>query len=521
MTTKPSVKATLRELPMRTARAFVHALEADRARLWWMLWLFVAALIVRVHWNTEVHPLHEFLYSDMRGYAQRADQILDKPYATQEYSAFFPFGTAWIVAAAKWGFGRHDWQSIGKLFALMGALIVPMCYSIADRTMGERVGWVAPVVGLVMVVYYPLIGIGSYVLSELPFAFFLTAALFFLVRLMDEGKHADAWMVGIMLGIGTTVRSQMTASIALFGLAWLITRILPWRAKAEQRIWPKLTWAKMIQVGIPLALILGASAVRFHLHTGRYGLVSENSGINLVFGRCHNKGIYSRPDGQGHGTVRFAPPPLIQLEVYSRDNPDSWLNMDPVFGDFPDPPPDVPGFRLDNLGCAKRGCILEGGEVEYQGYIGDQELQRRLVKHCIEVGGWGRQVKYSAQHLVMLWKYTQMWPDQANPRPHPKDKNEGWKALGELWAKLHRWFLMVPALCSLLFAFAPRRRPKEAVVAINLWALLFVAAIWLGEVRFRVPYDPFIVLLAIFGYGFVWEQARERIRAWRAKRKAG
>lgn len=511
----------IRELPLRFTRAIVDRLSANRARVWWMLWLFVAALAVRLHWNLEVHPLHEYLYSDMRGYAARADQILDKPFATQEYSAFFPFGTSWIVAAIKWAFGRNDWRAIGSVFALLGALIVPMCYSITDRTMGERVRWVAPAVGLLMVFYYPLIGIGSYMLSELPFAFFLTAALFFLTRLIDEGKHRDAWLTGLMLGCGTLVRSQMTASIGLFALAWLATRIFPWKAKPEQRVWPKLTWGKMIQVGIPLAMLLAMSAVRFHAHTGRYGLVSENSGINLVFGRCHNKGIYSRPDGQGHGTVRFAPPPLIQLEVHSRDYPDSWLHMDPVFGDFPDPPPDVPGFKLDDLGCRKRGCILEGGEIEYQGYIGDQELQRRIVDHCIEVGGWARQFKYSAQHLVMLWKYTQMWPDQANPRPRPKSKNEGWKALGEHWAKLHRWFLMVPALGGLLFAFAPRRRPKEAVVAINLWALLFVAAIWLGEVRFRVPYDPFIVILAGLGYGFVWEQVSRRFTSWRAKRKAG
>lgn len=504
---------TAAALPLRLARSLVTALAANRARAWWMLWLFLAALAVRVHWNVAVHPLGEYLYSDMHGYASRADQILDEPFRTYEYAAFFPFGTAWIVAAAKWTFGRENWAAIGTVFAVMGALIVPMCYSIVDRTMGERVRWVAPACGLAMVFYYPLIGIGSYVLSELPFAFFLTAALYFLIRLLDEGKRRDAWLLGVMLGCGALVRSQMMASLGLFGLAWLLTRVLPWRATPEQRIWPKLTWPIMIQVAIPLLLLLGMSAVRFHVHTGRYGLVSENSGINLVFGRCHNKGIYSRPDGTGHGTVRFAPPPLIQLEHHSRDNPDSWMHMDPFFGDYTEPPPDVPGFAIDGIGCRKRGCILEGGEIEYKGYIGDQELQKRIVKHCVEVGGLTRQLKYSAQHLVMLWKYTQMWPDQANPRPRPKDKKEGWKALGEAWAKYVRWFLMVPSLLGLMFAFFPRRRPKEAATSINLWALMFVAAIWLGEVRFRVPYDPFIVILAFFTYGFAWEQL---VRAWRA-----
>ncbi len=209
---------TAAALPLRLARSLVTALAANRARAWWMLWLFLAALAVRVHWNVAVHPLGEYLYSDMHGYASRADQILDEPFRTYEYAAFFPFGTAWIVAAAKWTFGRENWAAIGTVFAVMGALIVPMCYSIVDRTMGERVRWVAPACGLAMVFYYPLIGIGSYVLSELPFAFFLTAALYFLIRLLDEGKRRDAWLLGVMLGCGALVRSQMMASLGLFGL---------------------------------------------------------------------------------------------------------------------------------------------------------------------------------------------------------------------------------------------------------------------------------------------------------------
>lgn len=500
-------------------------LAADRSRRWWMLWLFVAALAVRLHWNLEVHPLNEYLYSDMRGYATRADQLLDEPFKAYEYAAFFPFGTSWFIAAIKWVFGRDNWTAIGSMYALIGALIVPMCYAIADRTMGERVRWVAPAVGVLLIFYFPLIGIGGYSLSELPFAFCLTCALWLLIRLVDEGKALDAWMLGITLGLGTTVRSQMLASIGLIGLLWFFTRVwpLPWtaRGKSAARIWPKLTWGKMIQVAIPLALILAGSAIRFNIHTGRHGIVSENGAINFVFGRCHNKGIHSRPDGKGHGTVRFAPPPLIQLEHHSADHPDHLIQLDPFFGDHPEPPPNIPGFKVDALGCKKRGCLVAGSEIEYQGYIGDQKLQREIAMHCVREGGLQRQAYYSFVHVVQLWKYAQMWPDQANPRPRPKNKDESWRALQDNWATIHRVVLLVPALLGLLFAFVPGRRPKEALVAVNLWALLIIAAIWIGGIRFRVPYDPVIVLLAGFGYGFAWEQGRKLVARVKARRQAG
>ncbi|NVB43275.1 glycosyltransferase family 39 protein [Pseudenhygromyxa sp. WMMC2535] len=480
--------------------ALIAWLGADRKRRWWVLCLFLAALVVRVNWNLLVHPLDGFLYSDMRGYDGRADALLDHPFSSREYDAFFPFGTAWVLAAIKYVFGRDNYVVIGVIWAIFGASIVAACYAIADRVMGERVRWVAPAVGVFLVFYYPLIAIGGYVLSELPFSFCMTMSLLLLLRVVDEGRYRDALLLGFTLGCGCLIRSQLTASIALIGGYWLITRLL------RPRPFAKLTWKHIVCVGIPLALLLGMSAVRFHIHTGRRGLVSENSTINLVFGRCHNKGIYSRPDGKGHGTVRFAPPPLIQFEAHSERHPESFFQIKSVWADHPEPFPEVDGFAVDGFGCRKRGCKLPGSEIEYKGYIGDGDIQMTIVEECVRRAGFKRQAYFTLSHWAMLWKYNRMWPDDANPKPRPKAKDEGWKALQQRWAKIHRGLLMIPALFGLFFALAPRRRPKEALVSLNLWALLVIAGIWLGGIRFRMPYDPIIVLLAGFSYGFLWEK---------------
>ncbi|MCA9685905.1 MAG: phospholipid carrier-dependent glycosyltransferase [Myxococcales bacterium] len=488
----------------------------DNKRRWWVLILFLAALVVRLNWNLEVHPLDGYLYSDMAGYDGRANAVLRDPFSSREYDAFFPFGTAWLLVAIKYLWGIENYRAVGIFFALLGAGIVGASYAITDRIMGKRVRWAAPVVGVFLVFYFPLIAIGGYVLSELPFSFCLTMSLLLLLRIVEEGRYRDAWLLGLMLGIGALVRSQMTASVALMGLYWILALFL------KPRPYAKLTWKHLICVGIPLALLLGMAAVRFHIHTGRYGLVSENSTINLVFGRCHSKGMYSRPDGHGHGTVRFAPPPLIQFEVHSAKHPESFFQIDSVWGDWaenPEPIEGVEGFAIDNFGCRKRDCRLPGSELEYQGYIGDGHIHRTIVKECMRRAGVKRQAYYTLSHWALLWNYNLMWPDQANPRPRPKDSAQSWRTLQERWGKFNRNALMVPAFLGLLFAFVPRKRPLEALVALNFWALMIISGIWLGGIRFRSPYDPVIVILAVCVYAFAWEHARALVlRLW-AKRR--
>lgn len=508
-----------------TSRSVEAWFAADRKRRWWILVLFCAALIVRLNWNLRVHPLDSFLYSDMKGYWSRADALLDNPFSVREYDAFFPFGTTWLLASIKWVFGRDSFWAIAWVYALFGASIVGASYAIVDRVIGERVRWVAPAVGLFLVVYYPLVAIGGYILSELPFSLFLTMSLLLLIRLVDEGRadkarRRDAWLLGLSLGLGMWMRPQLLVSIALIGGYWLVMK-LAFRRRESQNPYAKLGWAQLGRVAVPLLVLVSVASIRFYAHTQRLGLVSDNSSINLVFGRCHNKGIYARPDGTGHGTVRFSPPPLIQLEIHSARRPDALITTSSIWADYPEPVAEVPGFAIDELGCERRKCYQPGSEIEYRGYIGDGEIHRKIVRACIERGGLRRQAYFTLSHWVMLWQHNMMWPDQANPRPRSTVQRETWRHRQLVWANVHRVVLMIPALLGLGFVFAPRRWPKQALVALNLWALLIVAGIWLGGVRFRMPYDPIITMLAGFTVALVWERLVGHIRQRRAAHGAG
>lgn len=484
-------------------------LSADRKRRWWVLVLFCAAFFVRLRWNLVVHPLDQFLYSDMKGYLGRANGVLDNPFSVREYDAFFPFGTTWMLAGIKYVFGRDNIAAIAVIYAFYGAVIVAASHAIADRVIGDRAAWVGPAVGLFLVMYYPLIAVGGYVLSEVPFSVCLTLAVLLLLRVVDEGRPRDAWFLGLVLGVGMLIRPQLLLSMALIAGFWLILRFRPGNP------YEKLGWGHLVRMGVPVVLLLTMASIRLYVHTGRLGLVSENSDINLVFGRCHNKGIYSRPDGQGHGTVRFSPPPLIQLEAYSERNPDSWIKSKSVWGDHPEPVETIPGFAIDAYGCTRRACRQPGSEIEYRGYIGDREIHKDLVRTCIERGGLSRQAYFTLTHWMLLWRYNLMWPDHANPRPRSTKPRETWRHRQEVWARVHRGALMVPALLGLGFAFVPRRRPKHALIALNFMALLIVAGVWFGDARMRTAYDPIITMLAVIVYAEVWLWARER---WRRRR---
>jgi hypothetical protein len=69
---------------------------------------------------------------------------------------------------------------------------------------------------------------------------------------------------------------------------------------------------------------------------------------------------------------------------------------------------------------------------------------------------------------------------------------------------------MPAALLGLAFVFFPRRHLGQAIVALNLWALLVVAVLYIGGIRFRIPYDPIIIVLASQTYAVIYEQIQKR-----------
>lgn len=476
----------------------------------WPLALWLTALAIRVHWNLEVHPPTSFDYSDMHGYLARADQLLDDPYKPRRYAAFFPFGTSWLLAVVKYWFGRENHAAIGIFYAVAGSLIVPLGYGIAKRSeLGTRV---AKLTAVLLTVYYPLIGLGGYTLSEVPASLALCLALWCTMRLSQQPSLRWALSTGASLGIACAIRSQMVVNIGLM----VVYGALVLRKSAPEHL-RRITWRHLCATALPLLLCLGLCSYRVKHHTGHWGLVSTNGPINLIFGRCHTHSVSSRGK---NGWARFAPPPMIQLNSYGNRHKNSLMKLNPIFADYPEPVEGIPGFKINGPIACKKGCKHPGVDVQYDGYIGDTEIQNKIVRACIERGGIARQIWYSIQHCILLWDFNTMWPDSANPKPRPIDKDTGWRALTHRWRYLHNIFLMIPSLVAAAsILIRPKGKTQLTLIALNFVSVLLVAMLVMGGPRFRAPYDPLIVILALGFWDSAWRRFRKRSKA-RSDRRA-
>lgn len=436
----------------------------------WSICVFVAALAVRVHWNLVVHPLDDYLYSDMGGYASRADRLVadwKKPY---EYHAFFPFGTHVLAAAFKAVFKTRAFVALGLLYAFFGALCVLLAMRIAMRVSRHR--WMAPALGVLGIFYYPHFSYGGYLMSEMPFSAFMMLAVWRSVRLVDTGRIRDALGMGTSAGIAMMFRPQILAAVGVLGLFWL------WRRKQL----PKVTFSRLVIAGLPLAVCMGLSAAHFRYETGRTGLVSENGAFNMVFGRCHNSKIESLPDGKGRGKVHFRPPEFLQLnsllEKSHKEGREPPIQLDPVIGDV----------------------------LTYKGYIGDREIHNAYIRECMAKTSVWRQLSYAYTNAILLWRYNVPWPDSGRGQ---------WRELSRRWTKVYE---VVFALPSVLFLLTLLRRDtvRFGWVAVHLLALLVVSAMYFGGTRHRTSYDPLLLWFAFEVYAFAFVRAR----AWWQRRRA-
>jgi hypothetical protein len=426
-----------------------------------MVAVFVTALAIRLVYNLFVHPPLEFRTSDMAGYLRRADKLLDTPWSTVDpLSTFFPYGTHVLVFITKWTFGRDNGPAIGVVFAVLGALTACFWYATARRLLGAGRTAVR-VLAVLFVAHAPLVLQGGFVLSEVPFACALAASAFFAIRLYDEGRWLDALAMGVAFALGMTFRPQMLVSLGLV-IAVLLLRPSPALPSALRR------GARLALALAPVAVVCALSAARMHHHTGKLGLVSTNAGFNFAFGRCHCNALSASKTRAS----KFEPPSFNNLRKFEEKH-----GVAPIFE--LDPAIDL--------------------ELEIKGKVWDQTAAMDLARSCVAKSGAGKQVKYAATHVLLLWAYNLPWPTKG--------------VTPNIWAFLQ--VLWIPGALVALGRSLRKAYAREALAAVHVWALFITAILFFGEARLRVPYDGFLMILAVWVYA-PWIV---RLREARSRRK--
>jgi hypothetical protein len=436
---------------------FLRRTRALSGRDIFLLAVTFAAVVSRLAWNIAVHPPRDHLYSDMVGYFERATELLRAPLAKVPSAVLFPYGTHALIAGVRFLFGSQNHFAVAVVYALLGAALVPLDFLLSERL--DR-GRLAPrVAAIVALFHYPWISLGGYYLSEIPFAVCVTASALFALRLADRRRMRDALLFGAALALGATFRPQILIALPI---VFLVLR-------ARRGVFPPLPRARLAAVLAPVLVVLALSAARFHHHTGRFGFVSANSGLNLAFGRCHAAFIETR--ARGHGAL-FGPPPLGFLAAREKKNPRTFARLDAALE--------------EKLVVAKP--------------MWEESQFHALAMRCVETTGLVRQIRYSAVHLLLLFGYNNVWPDSGTD-----DYRTFMRRALDVFDTL-----FLPPLFVALALSLRRRLARHALLAAFVFGLAIVAVIYFGDVRYRVPYDGIVIVLGLSAIPrFVgWARAR-------------
>jgi hypothetical protein len=145
-----------------------------------------------------------------------------------------------------------------------------------------------------------------------------------------------------------------------------------------------------------------------------------------------------------------------------------------------------------------------GETVTVQGQMWDVAPMREAAVKCIAKTGLLGQLRFALTHVVLLWGYNIPWPDQGQ-KPQ-------WRRPMEVFSLAHNVVFLAPAAAAMLLAFR-RRRARSMLLALHVWGVVAMAALYFGDTRYRVPYDGLIIVLAIQAYVEMAERLR-RGRRW-------
>lgn len=435
-------------------------------RFFWVL--LGLALLTRLAWVIGVHPPEDAVFSDMAHYVDRAAQLADEGIVLGDRSlAWQAWGTHTLLAIPMLMFGAQHSAALafaGLMWAGLSAATVMLSYALARRVMSESWGvWPARVVGLVVLVWIPLLSHTGLFISETPYACALTAATLTAVVLVQTGERP--LLAGSVAAIAFVLRPQSGVFFLLIGAIWLIDRL------AKRRTFVHVGPRRALIYALPLVLALGFSLVRFRVHTGYFGSVAESATMNFTAGRCHNIVTQAFPDAEA----------LAESEAKASTLDGRRISL--------------PGFRA----LGRRGDdhplglrpALGGESIKFVGPIGDPELHREIRSRCYAATGVVEQLRYSLVNVALLWVIARPWPESSDAE-HPElfELALHGRDLAAILAPL--------GLLGMLLGLAGwRRDPALAMVGLQLLSLLVVSAAVFGAPRLRVPHDPAAIVLAV------------------------
>jgi 4-amino-4-deoxy-L-arabinose transferase-like glycosyltransferase len=248
------------------------------------------------------HSWHAFLYGS---FDAKGVMTVDKP----------PLAL-WIQALSARAFGFSSW-SILVPQALMGVATVGLTYDLVRRPFGRGAGFAA---GLVLALTPVTVAISRHNNPDALLVLCCTAALWFLVRALEDGRTRWLVLSGVMVGLG--FEAKMAAALLVVpGIvaAWLLTRrtVRPLLAggaamAAVGLAWPLLMW---------LTPVAGRPWVSGTSDNSIWSLIAGYNGLGRIFGQSGGPGNV----GGGPGGLFGGQPGMLRLLNETLGGQGGWL----------------------------------------------------------------------------------------------------------------------------------------------------------------------------------------------------
>jgi hypothetical protein len=402
---------------------------------------FVVAFAVRAYWTLRVQSPLTAVYSDMGGYVSRAEALLaGTTPAEPRILLMWPWGTHAIVALELAMFGRRDAFTIGLLHAFAGAVAAPCAALLTARFVPSRLAVV--VAGLLVAVWHPHVTFSGFFSSEIWFSSAVMLLTLLLVRRF-EGR-AGAIGAGICLAVAFAVRPQilmtcgMVGAVVVFG--WLRHPVTRPRGGVMRLVVPLV---------VPLLLAMGASSYRFYKLTGgQYGLIASNEAAQRLFGET----------SVGKIDATWIAPNGSQW---------SWW-----------------------VSPSTKQPVKPEDSIFIQGFVYDTKLLAAVRKERLRGVTTAARLRRMADNVALLAVRNLPWPENDFRRFPFRHR---------LQLQFATALLPVLAFCAIGLFLLHRHRIAGLIVVAHLVTIVIVAAIYLGEARYRVPYDPLIIVVATVG----------------------
>jgi hypothetical protein len=432
--------------------------------------IYVVGVALRLDYTLIFHPPTKFVVSDMDMYV-RMSRELRRAGVNSPWQVTHPLGFPFLLA---WAQGPRLSLERATFLQLGASLLVPPAAGLLGASaFGRRTGLAAAAFASL---YSPFIECGALFLSEIHFIF-LSALTFtgFLAATRATGWRAVvfAFLGGVALSLSLAMKAVVLPAVMCFAAVYGIGLCL---APAQPR---RATWRVPAMV---LAAVLGALPLVVQLarvctraNAGGFCVAGNKSGADLLLGHFG----------------RFA---LIQW-----DNPSYTVQ----FGS--------PGAYLRH----------------YDGIVHVPFAIYDASANVAAAWGWTKAHPFEAfvltfDHVYDAFFGAVMWPS---------DEGNGW-----MWGHLAQPIFLCCLLLPTLFALSRlSRRGLRAVLSsrtllvlspvIGLVATLMIAT---GEVRYRIPFDLFFIVVAcsLLTGDFQRVDApdsarRSPPRAWRALARRG